>query len=216
MPGSPTARAIASACSHVARERSNCQHSKSPWPRTTRASAARPTAGMTERAPPSAGPPPARRRSGRSRGGSGRDGRTGARPGVGRRNLDDRPLSKLDRSWPGAGTAGELGGPCAQPTPVDGYEVGRVRHEVRQLERPLHVGVRLDEGEHRLGAAGRLHRCDERIGMATGRRPVDGQLRRPSGAGTRPAPRRAGRGAAPARQAGRWRTRPRRATGGGT
>ena len=99
-------------------------------------------------------------------------------------NLVDRPLSELDGSWAGAGAAGELGGPCAEPTAVDGHEVGRVRHEVPQLERPLHVGACLGEGEHRLGAAARLDRCDERLGVATGGSPVDGQLRRSGGAGT--------------------------------
>ena len=99
-------------------------------------------------------------------------------------NLDDRPLGELDRSWPGAGAAGELGGPCAQPTTVDGHEVGRVRHEVPQLERPLDVGACLGEGEDRLGAPACLDGCDERVGMATGGSPVDGQLRRTGGAGS--------------------------------
>ena len=99
-------------------------------------------------------------------------------------SLDDRPLGELDGSWAGAGAAGDLGGPCAEPTAVDRHEVGRVRHEVPQLERPLHVGAGLGEGEHRLGAAARLDRCDERVGVATGGSPVDGQLRRSGGAGT--------------------------------
>ena len=99
-------------------------------------------------------------------------------------SLVDRPLREFDRSWAGTGAAGELGGPCAQPTKVGAHEVGGVRHQLPQFERPLHVGVRLDEGEDRLGAGARLDRCDEGVGVATGGSPVHGQLRLSGGAAT--------------------------------
>ena len=78
--------------------------------------------------------------------------------------LDGAPR-ELGRARRGAGLAGELGRPGAEPGQVEPGEPGRVRHRGPQRERPLEVRGGLGEAEDRLGLACGFDRGGQRLAV---------------------------------------------------
>ena len=90
----------------------------------------------------------------------------------------DRPPLKLDCARCRPRAAGQLRGPGTELGELQPHELGRVRHDIPERERPLEVRASLRQTEHGLRLPCGFDRGDERLRVATRGRPVGRELRR--------------------------------------